>query len=114
MPLLSPLRDKAPMTSSRGRPALASPITRRCLPDMTLEHAGQMLLVRKSAAMGNLRTGLLRVAKTIFPPLAPAPHPILMRRHSHLCSELPGDVRSPTPVHIADIIAAVSALSTVS
>src|SRR3546814_1068368 len=74
MPLLIPLRDKAPMTSSRGRPALASPITRRCLPDMTPEHAGQMLLVRKSAAMGNLRDGLLRVAKQIFRPLDPAAH----------------------------------------
>src|SRR3546814_7417146 len=93
MPLLIPLRDKAPMTSSRGRPALASPITRRCLPDMTPEHAGQMLLVRKSAAMGNLRDGLLRVAKQIFRPLDPAAHHILMRRHSHLGSELPGEVR---------------------
>src|SRR3546814_5139217 len=76
----------------RGRPALASPITRRCLPDMTPEHAGQMLLVRKSAAMGNLRDGLLRVAKQIFRPLDPAAHHILMRRHSHLGSELPGEV----------------------
>src|SRR3546814_16557248 len=76
MPLLIPLRDQAPMTSSRGRHALASPITRRCLPDMTPEHAGQMLLVRKYAAMGNLRDGLLRVAKQIFRPLDPAAHHI--------------------------------------
>src|SRR3546814_16778695 len=81
MPLLIPLRDKAPMTSSRGRPALASPITRRCLPDMTPEHAGQMHLVRKSTAMGNLRDGLLRVAKPIFRPLDPAAHHIFIRRH---------------------------------
>src|SRR3546814_5815329 len=83
MPLLIPLRDKAPWTSSRGRPALASPITRRCLPDITPEHAGQMLLVRKSAAMGNLRDGLLRVAKQIFRPLDPAAHHILMRSEEH-------------------------------
>src|SRR3546814_11859427 len=81
------------MTSARGRTALAWPITRRCLPDMTPEHAGQMLLVRKSAAVGNLRDGLLRVAKQIFRPLDPAAHHILMRRHSHLGSELPGEVR---------------------
>src|SRR3546814_7860449 len=102
MPLLIPLRDKAPMTSPRGRPALASPITRRCLPDMTPEHAGQMLPVRKSAAMGNLRDGLLRVATQIFPPLDPAAHPLLMRRHSHLGSELPGAARHASRVVIAD------------
>src|SRR3546814_17160279 len=104
MPLLIPLRDKAPMTSSRGRPAIASPITRRCLPDMTPEHDGQMLLVRKSAAMGNLRDGLLRVAKQIFRPLDPAAHPILMRRHSHLGSELPGEVRHAHRGAIAQIL----------
>src|SRR3546814_11718693 len=93
MPLLIPLRDKAPMTSSRGRPALASPITRRCLPDMKPEHAGQMLLVRKSEAMGNLRDGLMRVAKQIFSPLDPAEHPILMRKHSQLGAETTGEER---------------------
>src|SRR3546814_19365936 len=105
-----PLRDKAPMPSSRGRPALASPITRRCLPDMTPEHAGQMLLVRKSAAMGNLRDGLLRVAKKIFRPLDPAAHPILMRRHSHIGSELPGEVRHAPLRAIAQILEAQSHL----
>src|SRR3546814_14656747 len=101
MPLLIPLRDKAPMTSSRGRPALASPITRRCLPDMTPEHAGQMLLVRKSAAMGNLRDGLLRVAKPIFRPLDPAAHHILMRRTSNLSPELTEEVLHATPCALA-------------
>src|SRR3546814_10314745 len=113
MPLLIPLRDKAPMTSSRGRPALASPITRRCPPDMTPEHAGQMLLVRKSAAMGNLRDGLLRVAKQIFRPLDPAAHHILMRRHSHLGSELPGEVRHAHRGEIAQILEAQSHLQRV-
>src|SRR3546814_11500683 len=103
MPLLIPLRDKAPMTSSRGRPALASPITRRCLPDMTPEHAGQMLLVRKYAAMGNLRDGLLRVAKPIFRLLAPAAHHILMRTQSHIGPELPGEWRTAHRREIATI-----------
>src|SRR3546814_17334781 len=109
-----PLRDKAPMPSSRGRPALASPRTRRCLPDMTPEHAGQMLLVRKSAAMGNLRDGLLRVAKKIFRPLDPATHHILMRRHSYPGSELPGGVRQAYRGEIAQIIEAQSHLQRAS
>src|SRR3546814_16338488 len=91
MPLLIPLRDKAPMTSSRGRPALASPITRRCLPDMTPEHAGHMPLVRKSAAMGNLRDGLLRVAKQLFCPLDPAAHHILRQKNYHFGHQLTGE-----------------------
>src|SRR3546814_19074785 len=95
MPLLIPLRDKAPMTSSRGRPALASPLTRRCLPDMTHENAGQMLLMRKSASIGNLRDGLLRVATHIFRPLAPPAHHILIRYPSHLGPELYVQVRHP-------------------
>src|SRR3546814_16240036 len=93
MPLLIPLRDKAPMTSSRGRPAIASPITRRCLPDMTPEHAGQMLLVRKSADMGNLRDGIMRVAKQIFRPLDQEATHIFKRRNSTLVSGTQGEAR---------------------
>src|SRR3546814_20133812 len=113
MPLLMPLGDSAPRTPPRARPAFASPITRRCLPDMTPEHAGQMLLVRKSAAMGNLRDGLLRVAKQIFRPLDPAAHHILMRRHSHLGSELPGEVRHAHRGESAQILEAQSHLQRV-
>src|SRR3546814_247352 len=77
------------------------------------EHAGQMLLVRKSAAVGNLRDGLLRVAKQIFRPLDPAAHHILMRRHSHLGSELPGEVRHAHRGEIAQILEAQSHLQRV-
>src|SRR3546814_2158360 len=61
----------------------------------------------------NLRDGLLRVAKQIFRPLDPAAHHILMRRHSHLGSELPGEVRHAHRGEIAQILEAQSHLQRV-
>src|SRR3546814_10282417 len=49
----------------------------------------------------------------IFRPLDPAAHHILMRRHSHLGSELPGEVRHAHRGEIAQILEAQSHLQRV-